>query len=86
MKGDTCREATIVLGAVAPTPIRLWEVESLLQSKKVDLDLAQKCGELAAESVRPIGDLRASADYRRQMCAVYVRKAICQSVGLKNDD
>ena len=86
MKGDTCREATIVLGAVAPTPIRLWEVESLLQSKKVDLDLAQKCGELAAESVRPIGDLRASADYRRQMCAVYVRKAICQTVGIENND
>jgi CO/xanthine dehydrogenase FAD-binding subunit len=86
MKGGTCSEATIALGAVAPIPIRLWEVESFLRSKKVDLDLAQKCGELAAKGVRPIDDLRASADYRRQMCAVYVRKAICHSVGLKNDD
>ena len=85
MKGDTCSEAAIALGAVAPTPIRLREAESLLQGKKVDWDLAKKCGELAAESVSPIDDLRASADYRRQMCAVYVREAICQSVGLKND-
>ncbi|RPJ37572.1 MAG: xanthine dehydrogenase family protein subunit M, partial [Deltaproteobacteria bacterium] len=85
MKGDTCSEATLALGAVAPIPIRLWEAESLLRSKKVDLNLAKKCGELAAESLRPIGDLRASADYRRQMCAVYVRKAICESVGLKDD-
>ena len=85
MKGDTCSEAAIALGAVAPTPIRLREAEFLLQGKKVDWDLAKKCGELAAESVRPIDDLRASADYRRQMCAVYVREAICQSVGLKND-
>ncbi len=85
MEGDTCSEAALALGAVAPTPIRLWEAESLLRSKKVDLNLVKKCGELAAESLRPIGDLRASADYRRQMCAVYVRKAICESVGLKDD-
>jgi carbon-monoxide dehydrogenase medium subunit len=82
MKSDICLEAAIALGAVAPTPIRVVAVESLLQNKKVDLDLARKCGELAAESAHPIDDLRASADYRRQMCAVYVRKAICQSVGL----
>ena len=82
MKSDICLEAAIALGAVAPTPIRVVAVESLLQNKKVDLDLARKCGELAAESTHPIDDLRASADYRRQMCAVYVRKAICQSVGL----
>ena len=85
MEGDTCSEAALALGSVAPTPIRLWEAESLLRSKKVDLNLAKKCGELAAESIRPIGDLRASADYRRQMCAIYVRKAICESVGLKDD-
>ena len=85
MEGDTCSEAALALGAVAPTPIRFWEAESLLRSKKVDLNLAKKCGELAAESLRPISDLRASADYRRQMCAVYVRKAICESVGLKDD-
>ena len=85
MKGETCSEAALALGAVAPIPIRFWEAESLLRSKKVDLNLAKKCGELAAESLRPISDLRASADYRRQMCAVYVRKTICESVGLKDD-
>jgi carbon-monoxide dehydrogenase medium subunit len=82
MKGDICSEATVALGAVAPTPIRVSAVESLLQNKKVDLNLAQKCGELAAESAQPIDDLRASAHYRRQMCAVYVCKAICQSIGI----
>jgi len=85
IKGEICSEAAIALGAVAPTPIRLWEAESLLQNQKIEWDLAKKCGELAAERVRPIDDPRASADYRRQMCAIYVRKAICQSVGLKND-
>jgi carbon-monoxide dehydrogenase medium subunit len=85
MKGDICREAAIALGAVAPTPIRVSAAETLLQNKKVDPDLAKKCGELAAESAQPIDDLRASADYRRQMCAVYVRQAIGRSVGLSVD-
>jgi carbon-monoxide dehydrogenase medium subunit len=86
MRGGICSEAAIALGAVAPTPIRVAAVESLLQNKKGDPDLAGKCGELAAESVQPIDDLRASADYRRQMCAVYVRKAICRSAGLSQED
>ena len=84
-KGDICSEAAIALGAVAPTPIRVSEAESLLLNRKVDLELAKKCGDLAAKRAHPIDDLRASADYRRQMCAVYVRKAICQSVGLATD-
>jgi len=85
MKGDLCREAAIALGAVAPTPIRLWEAESLIQNRKVDLDLAKQCGDLAAKSAHPIDDLRASADYRRQICAVYVQEAICRSLGLANE-
>jgi CO/xanthine dehydrogenase FAD-binding subunit len=68
-----------------PDRFRFGKPNPFSRSKKVDLDLAKKCGELAAESLRPISDLRASADYRRQMCAVYVRKAICESVGLKDD-
>ncbi len=85
MKGDICSEAAVALGAVAPTPIRVPAVESLLRNQKVDLALAKNCGELAAESAQPIDDLRASGDYRRKMCAVYVEKAICRSVGLANE-
>jgi carbon-monoxide dehydrogenase medium subunit len=85
MKGDICSEAAVALGAVAPTPIRVLKVESLLRNRKVDLALAKTCGELAAESAHPIDDLRASADYRREMCAVFVQKAICRSVGLADE-
>jgi carbon-monoxide dehydrogenase medium subunit len=84
MKGKTCTDAAIALGAVAPTPFRVEEAEALLKGKRVDSGLAKKCGEMAAKSASPIDDIRASADYRRTMCRVLVQRMICQSLGLKD--
>jgi carbon-monoxide dehydrogenase medium subunit len=84
MKGKMCHEGAIALGAVAPTPIRAKEAESLLRDKKVDPDLARICAEAAAKCANPIDDLRASAEYRRNMCAFWVRETISQSVGFEN--
>ena len=66
----------IALGAVAPTPIRAVHAEKLLVGRKVDPStLAEVCDEVARE-VRPITDVRASAEYRREMCRVLVRRAL----------
>ena len=66
----------IALGAVAPTPIRAVHAEKLLAGCKVDPStLAEVCDEVARE-VRPITDVRASAEYRREMCRVLVRRAL----------
>ena len=66
----------IALGAVAPTPIRAVNAEKLLVGRKVDRSaLAQVCDEVARE-VRPITDVRASAEYRREMCRVLVGRAL----------
>jgi carbon-monoxide dehydrogenase medium subunit len=66
----------IALGAVAPTPIRAVNAEKLLVGRKVDQStLAEVCDE-AAREVRPITDVRASAEYRREMCRVLVRRAL----------
>jgi carbon-monoxide dehydrogenase medium subunit len=66
----------IALGAVAPTPIRAVNAEKLLVGRKVDQStLAEVCDEVARE-VRPITDVRASAEYRRDMCRVLVRRAL----------
>jgi len=66
----------IALGAVAPTPIRAVNAEKLLVGRKVDQStLAEVCNEVARE-VQPITDVRASAEYRREMCRVLVRRAL----------
>jgi carbon-monoxide dehydrogenase medium subunit len=66
----------IALGAVAPTPIRAVHAEKFLAGRKVEEStLAEVCDE-AAREVRPITDVRASAEYRREMCRVLVRRAL----------
>ena len=84
MKGKTCTDAAIALGAVAPTPLRVQKAEEVLKGKKVDAKLAKKCGEVASECINPIDDIRASAEYRRTMCEVLVRRVICRSLKLED--
>jgi len=64
---DRISKVRIALGAVAPTPIRVSSVEKQLEGSRLSLKLARECGELAVQSCKPISDLRASADYRREM-------------------
>ena len=73
--------ARIALGAVAPTPIRAAGAEELLVGRKVDqITLAEVCDE-AVRAVRPISDVRASAEYRREMCRVLVKRALEECAG-----
>jgi len=60
-------KARIALGAVAPTPIRVVSAEKLLEGRALSLEAARESAELAAKSCKPISDVRASAEYRREM-------------------
>ena len=71
-----CREARIALGAVSPTPIRARRAEAILKDKVLTEDLAKEAGEEASRECKPIGDVRSSADYRRQMVRVNTTRAI----------
>ena len=77
--GDKCEKATIVLGAVAPTFIRSNEAEEFLVSQKVTLSAAEKAAELAAGGCRPITDVRASAEYRRDLVRVLTKRGIMEA-------
>ncbi len=84
MNRKTCVDATIAMGALAPTPIRANRAEDILKGKKVDIELIGKCAEMAAKGVRPIGDIRASAEYRRTICEVLVNRLMCEGLGFEN--
>jgi carbon-monoxide dehydrogenase medium subunit len=75
--GDkNCTGVRIVLGAVAPTPIRAKRSEALLEGKVLRPELAEQAGAEAAKESKPISDVRSSADYRRAMVAVMTKRAI----------
>lgn len=78
--GAVCRDVKIVLGAVAPTPMRARKAEEVLRGKKVEPALIEKSAQAAADEARPITDVRASAEYRKEMIKVYTRRAIAQLV------
>ena len=73
--------ARITLGAVAPTPIRAYKAEHVLEGQKASPELLAEAAEVAAGETSPISDLRASADYRRRLSAVLVRRALENSLG-----
>jgi xanthine dehydrogenase small subunit len=60
-------EARIAYGGVAPTVVRLPKTEAFLSGKAPSGDLFQRAGELARSEVKPISDVRGSADYRLQL-------------------
>ena len=71
-----CDRLRIVLGAVAPTPIRARRAEAKLEGNVLDESLAEEVGKIAAEEAKPISDVRSSADYRRAMVAAMTKRAL----------
>jgi CO/xanthine dehydrogenase FAD-binding subunit len=66
----------IALGAVAPTVIRAPKAEAYLNGRKISAEAMAEAGRIAATEAKPISDFRASADYRRDLIAVLVKRAL----------
>jgi len=75
-EGKKCLKARLAAGSVAPVPLRLKEVEALLEGKLLTKDLIEKAQELAMKVITPISDIRASRQYRRQILAVLIKRAL----------
>lgn len=74
-----CKDVKIALGAVAPTPIRATGAEAVLSRKAVNDELIREAARVASEEARPISDIRASTEYRREMVRVLTRRAVKQA-------
>jgi carbon-monoxide dehydrogenase medium subunit len=75
-KERRCAHARIALGAVSPTPMRAKAAEAVLLNQVLTESLADRAGEEAAKECKPIGDVRSSADYRREMVRVNTTRAL----------
>jgi CO/xanthine dehydrogenase FAD-binding subunit len=75
-EGGSVRQARIALGNAAPYPMRVPAAESLLaQHVGGPLDVLAAASE-AADAAHPPSDLPGSADYRRELVRVLVRRAL----------
>ena len=76
LRGQTCVDAKIVLGSVAPVPLRARKAEAEIRGKAIDDPALRRVAEGACEECAPISDLRGSADYRKAMVKVLVRRLL----------
>jgi carbon-monoxide dehydrogenase medium subunit len=56
----------IALGSVAPTPLRLPSVEEYLTGKELTNEIIREAAAMVSKGIKPITDIRASAEYRRK--------------------
>jgi carbon-monoxide dehydrogenase medium subunit len=81
MKGKKCHKARIAAGSVAPVPLRLLEVETMLEGATLTQKHVAEAQRLAEDNVVPITDIRSTEEYRRQMTGVLVKRAIERALG-----
>jgi carbon-monoxide dehydrogenase medium subunit len=77
--GKTIRVARLALGAVDETVIETRDAASMLVGHSLSDALLNKCAEAAAQACSPISDLRASAEYRRQLIKALVVDVVTEA-------
>ena len=78
---DLITQARLVLGAVAPVPLRARRAEEALLNQPPTEETLRRAADIARDETRPISDHRASADYRRRTSAVAALRALRQAAG-----
>ncbi len=71
-----CREFRLAVGAVSPRSLRIAAGEEAARDMILTDQLIDSIAFEAARLVEPIGDLRGSAEYKRHLVRVLVRRAI----------
>ncbi|HSS93276.1 MAG TPA: xanthine dehydrogenase family protein subunit M [Candidatus Dormibacteraeota bacterium] len=79
-KRGRCTDARVALTAVAPTCVRAPGTEEMLRGKAIESEVIERAAQAASDSARPIDDVRATADYRRAMVSVIVRRALVKAL------
>jgi CO/xanthine dehydrogenase FAD-binding subunit len=79
-KAGSVHELRIGLGGVAPVPFRAAKAEAAVKGKVLNDDAIRAVAEIAASEAEPMSDPHASADYRRKMVKVLVRRAIAAAM------
>ncbi|HVL53877.1 MAG TPA: xanthine dehydrogenase family protein subunit M [Vitreimonas sp.] len=74
-------DVRLALGSVAPTPIRAAATEAVLEGSRPTPATADRAAETLASELRPIDDVRSTADYRRTVAARVLHRLIREAGG-----
>ena len=78
VKNGACASAAVAVGGVVPNPVRAASVEHALTGQSVSADALRTAAAEVSKDLGDdlLGDLYASADYRRAITPVYVERAL----------
>ncbi len=85
MDRGICSEAKIVIGAAVPVAGRVTAAELCLTGHAPSMERIHQAAAAAAEAISPLDDLRGSAQYRKQMVQVQVRRTLSKLLELKDE-
>jgi carbon-monoxide dehydrogenase medium subunit len=81
IREGVCEEVRLALGGVGPVPFRATAAENLVRKKSLGNGIIDDAAAAAADACDPISDAHASADYRRKMARVFVKRALKEIIG-----
>jgi aerobic carbon-monoxide dehydrogenase medium subunit len=80
LSNGTIARAGIALTGVGSTNVHATEAEASLAGAEPTEEAFAEAGRLAAASTNPVSDLRGSAEYKRHVAEVYVRRGLATAV------
>ncbi len=75
-----CEDIRIGLNSVGPTIFRAHAAENILRGRSITPARLKEASTEAANASDPIEDVRGSSDYKRELVAVFVQRAIEQAL------
>lgn len=75
------RDVRLALGSVGPTPLRATTTEAALEAATPDAATAARAREALTSELRPIDDVRSTADYRREVAGRVLQRLIREAGG-----
>jgi len=74
--GGRIDSSRIVIGAVAPVPLRVTSAEDILDGTDGNEDIIERAAEESSMKASPITDVRGTLEYRRAMIKVFIRRIL----------
>ncbi|MBI5220134.1 MAG: xanthine dehydrogenase family protein subunit M [Bacteroidia bacterium] len=83
--GVKCINASVIIGAVAPTPRISEKATNAITGKNIkdilnNTEILEQAGQGASDDSIPISDIRGGAQYRRDILKVLTKRAIIQAI------